>query len=130
MYIRTYAHVCMYIHLSTLRTYVCVCTYVRMYTCISMHVCTRMYVYTCIYVCSYVHVCTHIYLCTHVYTYIHCKQPLPQLILGVQNFPLYQYTLYNVSNVHDKFQSCTVRVQVATTICAIPRTNLVVSVNT
>ena len=42
---------------------------------------------------------------------------------------LYQYTLYN-SNVHDKFQSCTVHVQVATTTNNNPRANPMVYVQT
>ena len=61
---------------------------------------------------------------------LNCKQPLPHLVVGVQNFSLYQYALYDVSNVHDEFMSCTVRVQVTTTVCNIPRTNLVVCVQT
>ena len=36
------------------------------------------------------------------------------LVVGVQTCCLDQYTSYKVGNMHDKFQGCTVDVQVAT----------------
>ena len=42
------------------------------------------------------------------------KKSVPNLVVGVQTFLLYHDTLYDVGNVHDKFQGCTVDVQAAT----------------
>ena len=39
---------------------------------------------------------------------------VPHLVVGVQTCCLDQYTSYNVANMHDKFQVCTVYVQVVT----------------
>ena len=41
-------------------------------------------------------------------------QSVPNLVVGVQPFCRDHYTSYEVGNVHDKFQGCTVDVQVAT----------------
>ena len=41
-------------------------------------------------------------------------QSVPNLVVGVQTCCLHQYTSYDVGNVHDKLQGCTVDVQVAT----------------
>ena len=65
----------------------------------------------------------------HAYT-LNCKQTLPYFVVGVQNFSLYQYALYDVSNVHDKFHSYTTDVQVAATNYNHLRANLVVYVQT
>ena len=42
------------------------------------------------------------------------KQSVPNLVVGVQTFLLYHDTVYEVGNVHDKFQGCTVDVQAVT----------------
>ena len=39
---------------------------------------------------------------------------VPNLVVGVQTCCFDQYTSYSVANTHDKFQGCTVYVQVAT----------------
>ena len=39
---------------------------------------------------------------------------VPNFVVGVQSCCLDQYTSYEVGNPHDKFQGCTVDVQVAT----------------
>ena len=41
-------------------------------------------------------------------------QSVPNIVVGVQTCCLDQYTSYKVGNMHDKFQGCTVDVQVAT----------------
>ena len=45
-------HACTYVHVCTVRMYVCtyVCMYVRMYVC--MYVCMYVRMYVCMYVCS------------------------------------------------------------------------------
>ena len=48
------------------------------------------------------------------WTLLGFKQSVPNLVVGVQTFLLYHDTLYDVGNVHDKFQGCTVDVQAAT----------------
>ena len=47
---------------------------------------------------------------------------------GVQSYCLELYTLYNVDNMYDKFQGCTVDVQAATMILINPRANPVLCV--
>ena len=42
------------------------------------------------------------------------KQSVPNLVVGVQNCLFDDHTVYDVCNVHDKFQGCTVDVQAAT----------------
>ena len=42
------------------------------------------------------------------------KQSVPNLVVGVQTFLLNHDTVYEVGNVHDKFQGCTVDVQAVT----------------
>ena len=53
----------------------------------------------------------------------------PHLVVGVKAISLHQYAPYHVSNVHDKFQSCTVCVQAATMIYNNPRADLAVCVH-
>ena len=47
------------------------------------------------------------------------KQSVPNLVVGVQTLLLYHDTVYDVGNVHDKFQCCTVDVQDATGLLTI-----------
>ena len=42
------------------------------------------------------------------------KQSVHNLVVGVQNGLFDDHTVYDVCNVHDKFQGCTVDVQAAT----------------
>ena len=42
------------------------------------------------------------------------KQSVPNLVVGVQTCLFDHDTVYDVGNVHDKFQGCTVDVQAAT----------------
>ena len=42
------------------------------------------------------------------------KQSVPNLVVGVQTYLLHHDTVYDVGNVHDKFQGCTVDVQAVT----------------
>ena len=42
------------------------------------------------------------------------KQSVPNLVVCVQTFLFDHDTVYDVGNVHDKFQGCTVDVQAAT----------------
>ena len=65
----------------------------------------------------------------HAHT-LNCRQPLPHLVVGVQTVCLHQYTPHHVSNVHDKFQSCTVGLLAATLIYNNPRADLVICVHT
>ena len=51
----------------------------------------------------------------HVHA-LNCIQTLPHPIVGVQTVSLHQYAPHHVSNVHNKFHSCTVGVQAATMI--------------
>ena len=51
------------------------------------------------------------------------KQSVPNLVVGVQNCLFDDHTVYDVCNVHDKFQGCTVDVQADTgflTISTLP----------
>ena len=51
------------------------------------------------------------------------KQSVPNLVVGVQSCLFDYHTVYDVCNVHDKFQGCTVDVQDATgflTISTLP----------
>ena len=47
------------------------------------------------------------------------KQSVPNLVVGVQTCLLEHDTVYDVGNVHDKFQCCTVDVQDATVLLTI-----------
>ena len=47
------------------------------------------------------------------------KQSVPNLVVGVQNCLFEDHTVYDVCNVHDKFQGCTVDVQDATGLLTI-----------
>ena len=42
------------------------------------------------------------------------KQSVPNLVVGVQSCLFDHHTVYDICNVHDKFQGCTVDVQAAT----------------
>ena len=42
------------------------------------------------------------------------KQSVPNLVVGVQNCLFEDHTVYDVCNVHDKFQGCTVDVKADT----------------
>ena len=56
---------------------------------------------------------------------LNLKHLLPYIAASVQNFSLYQYVLHGICNVHDKFQRCTVDVQVTMTIYNYPRAGIV-----
>ena len=47
------------------------------------------------------------------------KKSVPNLLVGVQTFLFNHDTVYDVGNVHDKFQGCTVDVQDATGLLTI-----------
>ena len=56
------------------------------------------------------------------------RQPLPHLVVGVQIVSLHQYALHLISNVHDRFQSCTLGVQATPMIYNNPKAYLAVCV--
>ena len=64
----------------------------------------------------------------HAHT-INYKQTVPYIDVGVQNFCLYQYVLYDVSYVHDKFPSYAFDVKFAMAIYKNPRANLIACVH-
>ena len=49
------------------------------------------------------------------------KQSTPNLVIGVQTCLFDHDTVYDVFNVHDKFQGCTVDVQAATRFLSISK---------
>ena len=59
---RTYARLCMYIH-------VYICTYARVYVVYIRVRCVCMYIYVCIYVYACVYVCVYVYVCVCLYVY-------------------------------------------------------------
>ena len=66
----------------------------------------------CIVLVSYYEGFLLVHLVLHTRTYF--IQSVPNLVEGVQTCCLDQYTSYKVDNMHNKFQGCTVDVQVAT----------------
>ena len=57
---------------------------------------------------------------------ISLQQMQRDYLVSVKNFSLYRVAPYDVSDVHIKFQSCTVHEKVVTTIYNNPRADLVV----
>ena len=62
---------------------------------------------------AYLGVCVQ---CMLTPTHFFYRQPLPHVVVGIQSVSLYQYTPHHVSNVHNKFKSCTVGEKASTMI--------------